>query len=73
MIKTDFNKWHSLLSSNKSSSLYVSPHEVAIVTFDAIAGHCLPRVDLHTQNSKGELLHSYLSESLYVLEQPFLE
>lgn len=44
-----------------------------MVSFDAIANHCLPRVDLHTQNSKTELLHSYLSESLYVLEQPFLE
>ena len=73
MIRTDFNRWYRLLCANQNSALFVSPHEVAQITFDAIAGHCLPRVDLHTQSSKSELLHSYLSESLYVLEQPFLE
>mmetsp|Transcript_37052 Transcript_37052/g.48693 ORF Transcript_37052/g.48693 Transcript_37052/m.48693 type:complete len:224 (-) Transcript_37052:977-1648(-) len=73
LIKNDFPRWQELLCANKSSSLYRSPQEVALVSIDAIVGHCLPRVDLQTQSSKSELLHSYLSESLYVLEQPFLE
>ena len=73
LIKNDFAKWHEIICANGSNAHYRSPQEVALVSFDAIASHCLPRVDLHTQSSKSELLHSYLSESLYVLEQPFLE
>lgn len=70
MIKTDFDKWHKLLCSSDHST-HVSPQEVALVTFDAIAGYLLPR-ELQ-QSSKANQLQNYLSESLYVLEQPFLE
>lgn len=48
LIKNDFSKWHELLCADRNLSQYHSPQEVALVSFDAIASYCLPRVDLHT-------------------------
>ena len=42
MIKTDFDKWPQLLCSSDHPT-HVSPPDVALVTFDAIAGYLLPR------------------------------
>ena len=44
---------------------------MALVTFEAIAAFLLPRELQHS--SKTNQLQNYLNESLYVLEQPFLE
>ena len=50
MIKTDFDKWHKLLCSSDPST-GVSPQEVALVTFDAIAAHLLPRELQHSSKA----------------------
>lgn len=50
MIKTDFDKWRKLLCSSDPST-GVSPQEVALVTFDAIAAHLLPRELQHSSKA----------------------